>query len=412
MPPRVFTRVVALVALASFAGCASHSAQTTSGGSADKTIEIGIDLPVSGADASTGVPTRNGAVQAIEDANARGLPDGYTLKAYDLDDAPQGTHDPGQGAQNVRQFVSDPAVLAVIGPFNSNVGAAEIPITNDAGLVQISPATTNPGLTKGAAARKLRSSHPDVNTYFRVNATDDRVGATAAEFARTLGLSRAFVIDDDETYGKGIADIFAAVFASHGGTVLGREHLTKGQSDYKALLTKARALSPDVIFFGGTTSTGGGQLRRQMVDVGLGKLPFIGGDGIAEAAFVQAAGSAADGTYYIVAAPQTSKLPSAQRFIAAYRKRWGSDVGPYSANAYAATAIAIAAIRKALIASGGAFPSRAAVLANVRNTSGVATPLGTIRFDQNGDTTNPILTVYEVKAGKPVFVEQVSRKTS
>src|ERR1700722_1445856 len=171
-------RVAAIVAIVSLAACSGGPATSQSSSNSSQAapagatiIKIGIDLPVSGADASTGIPTRNGAVQAIEEADAKGAPAGFTFVAFDLDDAVQGAHDPAQGAQNTRSFVSDDAVLAMIGPFNSSVAQAEIPITNDAGLAQISPSATNPGLTKGPDAAKLRTSHPDVNSFFRVCTT-------------------------------------------------------------------------------------------------------------------------------------------------------------------------------------------------------------------------------------------------
>ncbi len=413
------SRLVRNVAFASLAalsiGCSPSTSTTSSTQSSSsgggQAIKIGIDLPVSGADASTGLPPRNRAVGAVEEAAAQPLPGGFTLAAYDLDDAVQGAHDPGQGAQNVRQFVADSSVLAMVGPFNSSVAAAEIPITNDAGLTQISPATTNPTLTKGDAAKRYRTSHPDAVAFFRVCTTDDKQGAVGAGVARKLGLTKAFVIDDNETYGKGLADVFEASFKHDGGTVIGHEHLTKGQTDYKALLTKAGALHPNMVFYGGTTATGGGLLRKQMADAGLAKVAYFGGDGISDAEFLHTAGDSANGTYFTVAAPETSKLPTAKTFIAAYEKRWKSPVGPYSANAYAAAKIEIAAIRKALGPSGSALPTRAAVLADVAATRGFASPIGTIGFDALGDTTNGILSVYKVQGGKAVFVEQISLKS-
>jgi branched-chain amino acid transport system substrate-binding protein len=387
----------------------SQASSVSSAASGSTTIKIGIDLPVSGADASTGIPTRNGAVQAIEEAAAT-APGGVVFTAYDLDDAVQGAHDPAQGAQNTRAFVSDDAVLAMVGPFNSSVAQAEIPITNDAGLAQISPSATNPGLTKGDSAARLRTSHPDQNSFFRVCTTDDRQGAAGAQYAHKLGLKKAFIVDDNETYGKGLADVFEAQYKLLGGTVLGHEHLTKGQTDYKALLTKAQALGPDLVYYGGTTATGGGLLRKQMSDAGLGSVAFLGGDGISDAEFEKVAGGSADGSYFSVAAPETSKLASAASFVAAYKKRWNSDVGPYSANAYAAAKIEIAAIEKAMKANGGKIPSRADVLANVAATSNFPSPIGPIGFDKNGDTTNPILSVYKIAGGKAVFVDQIDLK--
>ncbi len=367
-------------------------------------------MPVSGGEAAVGIPTRNGAVLAIEQANAKGVPGGYTFAAYDLDDAVQGAHDPAQGAQNVKSFVADDAVLGMVGPFNSSVAQAQIPITNDAGLVQISPATTNPSLTQEPGAAKLRTSHPETNAFFRVCTTDDRQGAAGASYARKLGLKKAFIVDDNETYGKGLADVFEARFTAAGGTVLGHEHLTKGQNDYKALLTKAHALSPDLIFYGGTTVTGGALLRKQMADTGLGTIAFLGGDGISDTEFLSSTAKAADGVAYTVAAPETSKLPTAAAFVAAYQKRWNAPVGPYSANAYTAASIEIAAIEKAMAANGGNVPTRAAVLADVAATKGFASPIGAIGFDKNGDTTAPILSVYRIAGGKPVFVEQITLK--
>jgi branched-chain amino acid transport system substrate-binding protein len=387
----------------------SQASSSSSAASGSTTIKIGIDLPVSGADASTGIPTRNGAVQAIEEAAAT-APSGVTFTAYDLDDAVQGAHDPAQGAQNTRAFVSDDAVLAMVGPFNSSVAQAEIPITNDAGLAQISPSATNPGLTKGDKAAQLRTSHPDQNSFFRVCTTDDRQGAAGAQYAHKLGLKKAFIVDDNETYGKGLADVFEAQYKQLGGTVLGHEHLTKGQTDYKALLTKAQALGPDLVYYGGTTATGGGLLRKQMSDAGLGSVAFLGGDGISDAEFVKVAGDSANGAYFSVAAPETSKLPSAATFVAAYKKRWNTDVGPYSANAYSAAKIEIAAIEKAMKANGNKVPSRADVLANVAATTNFPSPIGPIGFDKNGDTTNPILSIYKIVGGKSVFVDQINLK--
>jgi branched-chain amino acid transport system substrate-binding protein len=374
--------------------------------SAASTLKIGIDLPTSGADATNGIPTQNGAVLAIEEANAKGLPGGNKLEADSLDDTVQGVHDPAQGAQNIKTFIADSAVLGVVGPFNSNVAKAEIPLTNDAGLAQISPSNTNTGLTKGDDAKTLRSSHPDTIAYFRVCTTDDRQGAAGAQFSRKLGFKKAFIIDDNETYGKGLADVFEADFKQLGGTVLGHEHITKNQQDFKALLTKAHSLGPDMIFFGGTTSSGGGLVRKQMADVGLGSVAYVGGDGISDEEFIKQTGSSANNSYYTVAAPETSKLASAKTFIAAYKKRFGSDPGPYSANAYAAAQIIIAAIIKS-----GPTPSRADVLKNVAATTSIDTPIGTIGFDKNGDTTAPILSFYAIKDGKAEFVNQVNLKS-
>jgi branched-chain amino acid transport system substrate-binding protein len=375
-----------------------------------KTIKVGVDLPLSGGDAASNIPTENGVLLAIEEANATGLPHGYKVASYVLDDAVEGKHDPAQGAQNVRTFIADPSVLALVGPANSNVAKAEIPLANDAGLVQIAASTTADGLTRGADAANLRVAHPDVNSFFRLSTLDSRQGAAGASFAKKLGLSRAFIIDDNETYGKGLADVFEQQFGALGGTILGHEHLIPTQTDYTPLLTKARATGADIIFFGGVSVTGGGLLRRQQVSQGLGKIPLLGGDGLAGGDFLEAAGTAADGTYYTLSSPDVTRLPGAEKFVRRYRARFKNDPGPYSANGYAATKIIIAAISQAIFAAGAAAPTRAQVLQNVAETKGFPTPVGAISFDKYGDTTASILSLYEVKSSKAKFISQTDLK--
>jgi branched-chain amino acid transport system substrate-binding protein len=421
------SRAVGAAALAAavLAACTNSSSSTSStsttssapssGGAAASggTIKIGVDLPVSGADASIGIPTQNGAVLAIEEANKNGFAGGkYKLEASLLDDAVQGKHDPAAGAQNVKTFIADPAVLAIIGPFNSNVAKSEIPLTNDAELVQIAPSTTNDGLTIGDDAKKLRTAHPDVNSFFRVCTRDSRQGSTLAQIASLrLGFKKAFIIDDNETYGKGLADVFEASFKKLGGTVLGHEHTTANQQDFKALLTKAKSMNPDVVFYGGTTSTGGGLVRKQMADAGLGNTPYLGGDGISDDEFEKVAGDSANGAYMTTAAPDAANLPSATAFVAAYKARFNSDVGPYSANAYTAAKIEIAAIEKAINDNGGKLPTRADVRKYVAATTRFDSPIGKIGFDANGDTTAPILSLYKVDGGKRVLVDEITVKT-
>ncbi len=300
----------------------------------------------------------------------------------------------------------------MIGPFNSNVAKSEIPLTNDAGLVQISPANTNDGLTVGDDAKKLRTAHPDVNAYFRVCTRDAKQGSALAQVAaQRLNLKRVFIIDDNETYGKGLADVFESSFTGYGGTVVGHEHTTANQQDFKALLTKAKALNPDGVFYGGTTSTGGGLVRKQMPDAGLGTLPYLGGDGIADDEFLKVAGDTANGAYMTAAAPDATKLPSAKSFVTAYKARFNSDVGPYSANAYAAAQIEIAAMQKAIADDGGKMPTRADVLKDVAATHDFDSPIGKIGFDANGDTTAPILTLFQVRGGKRVTIDQITVKS-
>lgn len=152
-------------------------------------IKIGIDLPVSGGDAAQGIPTQQGAMLAIDDANAHHVLGAFKLQADALDDAVAGTHDPAQGAQNVKQFVSDSSVLAMFGPFNSNVAKAEIPISNDAGLAMIAASTTNPGLTKGETQRNCASPIP-TSIPFSASARPTIAKVPSARVSRVSSVTR------------------------------------------------------------------------------------------------------------------------------------------------------------------------------------------------------------------------------
>lgn len=411
----------AILALAACSGGNSSSNKTTTtttttssvtaqpAAAGAQTIKVGIDLPLSGADASVGVSTEQGALLAVDQLQST-MPKGFTLQAEPLDDSVQGVHNPEQGVTNVRSFVSDDSVLAVVGPYNSNVAQAEIPVTNAAGMAQIGPSVVSDNLTLGDAAKQLRRANPDLNTFFRVCTTDSRQGSALSQFARQLGYKRVYVIDDNETYGLDLANQFEKDFTGAGGTIVAHDHIAKNTQDFKSQLIKIAGEKPDAVFFGGVTSTGGGLIRKQMMSTGLAKTPFLGGDGIADLATV--AGTDADGTYYTLAAPNAEKLPAAQAFIKAYEAKYHTGIGPYSANAYAAMQVAVNGIVSAAKDNGGKVPSRAQVVSAIAAAKNLQTPIGPVTFDKNGDIQNPVLSLYGFKGGKPYFIRQIQLQTT
>ncbi len=362
-------------------------------------VKIGVDLPMSGGEAPNGVPTNNGVLLAIDDGNRGGGP--YTFQEELKDDAVNGVHDPAQGAKNVQELIADSAVVGIVGNFNSNVGKATIPITNAAGIVQISPSQTNPDLTKPPAALDLRKAHPTEINYFRVCTTDDIQGPVGARFAyQNLKARKVAILDDQETYGKGIADEFEKEFKKLGGRVLSHDGIPKGTQDFHAILTKIKSEAPDLLYFGGVTTTGGGLIRKQMPDVGL-TIPYEGGDGIVEDEFLKVAGDAASNSYGTVASINVQTLPSAQSFIREYKAKYNEDPGAYSANAYVAAKIIIDAVK-------AVGPDRAKVRAWVARLKNYHSIIGTFSFDQNGDTTNRVISIYAVKSGKWDWLTQLN----
>src|SRR5579862_5629040 len=239
---------VGAVAVATLVGCGSG------GSSGNKNIVIATLLPVSGGDASVGLPTQYGADLAIsQNAN---LGNGYHLSV--LHENYEGANGPDTtiGATVTRSIVSNPNVVAVIGPFNSGIAKVAIPITNAAGLTMISPSNTNPGLTKQqyATANGIDFAllHPagKPDAYFRTCGTDDVQGKVDADVAlgAPINAKTAFVIDDETVYGKGLATQFTAEFTAKGGKILGTGEISATQiSEAPQLATAIKGKNPDAV---------------------------------------------------------------------------------------------------------------------------------------------------------------------
>ena len=410
--------LLAAVALLSFA-CGGGAA-STSGGSKG-VIKIGVELPLSGTEGSQGQPMLKGVRFAVE--RAGGAIKGYTLEVAAYDDAVNGVHDPQKGAQNVTAMVGDPKIMAFVGPGSSNVAKSEIPIAADAHLAMISPANTNPCLTKdqpdprfpynancGGLPAQLRKGNP--NNYFRTVPTDDYQGPAMADFyLQALKITKVAVGSDNQTYGKGIADAFAAEFKAKGGSIVGNryDYDQLNTNDFKPWLTAVKAAGAQAVYVGGLTSTRVCNVRGQMQGIFDVSVPFGDGDGIAQdSECVKAAGPMAPNTYSSLAAVDPTHVPSASATIQAYKK---ANPGPNDYTAYAivaadAAGIEIAAIRRAIDNNGGRLPSdplkaREAVRAEVTKTKSYQGALGSTSFDDNGDTNIKIISIYVYTSSDP-----------
>src|SRR6266705_2158517 len=393
---RIFAVVMGLslflaILTACGAGTTTGSGTPTAGST---TIKIATDLPVSGKDTSSGKPAEDGANLAVMEANAKHTINGYTLVFDPKDDVgANGLHDPAVGAQNVTALVGDALVAGIVGPFNSSVAKAEMPITNQAPIAQISPANTNQCLTKDTAASGCSGSADLLPTlrptgkvsYFRIATTDDHQGPVGADYLyKTLGYKKAYVIDDAETYGIGIANTFTTEWKTLGGTVLGRSSEPSSTTSYVSLLTQIATTHPDVIYFVGLDSTGGT--------------------------------SSGGSVYGTVAVVDTTVIPSAAAFRTKYASTFTDPLNVYSAAAYDCANILIQAIKTAL-ANGAHTPAnsgdqagakafRQAVINAVQGTSwdGIT---GHQAFDSNGDTTNKFISIYQLAnntSGKPDWI--------
>ncbi|HEU4784178.1 MAG TPA: ABC transporter substrate-binding protein, partial [Ktedonobacterales bacterium] len=196
---------------------------TSGGGSGNKALKIGTEFPVSGTDAAVTLPAQYGVDLAVQ--QNKDLGNGYTLDVVHKNDEGTSGADPSIGAANVQQLVADSSVMAIVGPFNSGVAKQEIPVANQSGIVLMSPTNTNPGLTKEEFAQEnginFTLLHPagKPGYYFRICGTDDIQGKVDADIALAAPVSAtsAYVVDDNTTYGKGLAKVFTQEFTSKGG---------------------------------------------------------------------------------------------------------------------------------------------------------------------------------------------------
>ena len=385
-------------AIIALAACGSSSS-----GSANKgTIKIGVELPESGKEASNGLPTLNGVKFAVQKQTTI---KGFTIEINNLDDAVNGVHDAQKGAQNVQQFVADSKVLGFVGPFNSAVAKAEIPVANAAHLTMISPANTNECLTKDLPAPECTFKPADLrpggpNNYFRVAATDDFQGPAMADYASdTLSLKKVAVGSDSETYGKGIADSFSKELTKKGGDPTPRTDFDKTTSNFKPFEGSANSAGATGFYYGGTDSNKVCIARQQMKSANL-NVPFFGGDGIVTAQCITDAADNVDNMYGTVAAADATQIPAAKSTIDDFKKSFTgqNDFGAYSMPAYDCANILLDGISKAIDDAGGNMPTREQVRARVAQTKDFPGVLGKTSFDQNGDTSNKIISIYTIGA--------------
>ncbi|TME89144.1 MAG: hypothetical protein E6I43_01130, partial [Chloroflexi bacterium] len=331
-----------------------------------------------------------------------------------------------------QQFVNDSKVLGIVGPFNSSVARAEIPISNRAHLAQISPANTNQCLTKNIYIPTTLGAPKDItckdagilapadlrptgiNNYFRVATTDDLQGPAMADYAvDVLKVTKLGVASDNEVYGKGIADTFSAEFKNKGGTVVKRQDFdTKSTNDFRGFLQSSKSLGAQGIYFGGTDSNKGCVVRSQASGIFAIDTPYMGGDGLQTAQCLKDAGQMASGIYAAVAAPNAEQIPESASIISGFKAAFKQkdDFGAYTMPAYDCAKILIAAIQRAIKANGGNMPSREQVRAEVAKTSDFVGALGKTSFDANGDTSQKIISIYQA-TGSPVdwkWVKQIN----
>jgi branched-chain amino acid transport system substrate-binding protein len=360
-------------------------------------------LPHTGSAKKQSDDIANGIRMAFEDADYK--TGDFTIKYEPLDDATAAAAkwDPAMEAANARQAANDADVMIYLGPYNSGAAKNSIPILNEAGILMISPAVTGVGFTKpglGAPDEPGIYQKSGKKNFARVVPADDLQGTYGADWAKEMGIKRVYVLDDNEVYGKGLANIFKQRCDELEIEVLGQQSIDFNEQDFKSLMTTIKAQEPDLIYFGGTTQTKGGQICKEMVAAGL-KCNLMVPDGCFEEAFITAAGpeNANDRVYVTFGGlPPDKQEGKGKAFVEAYQKKYGKMPEAYAIYGYEAGKVALEAIRKAGV------KDRAAILDAAFAIKDFDGALGVWSFDENGDTTVKKLSGNVVKNGKFEFV--------
>ena len=390
----------------------STSAGGGGGGSA-KTLVISTDLPMQGASADASTDTIRAIQLYLDQVNHKAGNYTIQLKTYDDSTAAAGKWDEATCANNAQAHVANTNEVAVMGTYNSGCAKIEVPVLNAANMLMVSHANTNPGLTKKWDPGEPDKFYPNgKRNYARVITTDDYQGSAAADFAsQDLKVKKCFVLNENETYGQGVAEAFINRAKTDGIQILGNKAWDAKQPSYAAIFQNIKTMNPDCVYFGGIYDNNGGQLVKDKFSV-LGdnsKVKLLAPDGFTGYPDLDKQPQS-QGMYMSFAGLATSELTknggAAQQLITAYKQKYGSDPRTnYALYGVAAVQAVLAAIAK----SDG---TRESVTNQVFTGSGIDIPasqsmLGKeIKIDpQTGDTNNKDISILLMKNNQETYLK-------
>ncbi len=372
-------RRTGLLALA-LAGAAGACAP----GHSSKEIVIGEYGSLTGNTATFGQSTKNGSEMAFEEINKAGGVLGKPVKLIVEDDQSK----PEEAATAVTKLINQNAVQAVLGEVASSRSLAAAPICQGAKVPMVTPSSTNPKVTQ-------------VGDYiFRVCFTDVQQGEADAKFAaKSLKLKRAALLYDVRNdYSVGLRLVFAQKFKEYGGEIVAEQSYSEGDSDFRAQLTQLKSANPEIIYVPGYY-TEVGTIARQSRDLGI-SAPLLGGDGWDSPRLWEIGGKALNGCYFSNHYSVDDPSPAVQKFVAAYKAKYGATPDALAALGYDAARILADAMKRANSADG---PKVRDALAQTKDFAGVT---GSITIDKDRNAVKPVV-MLKVQDGKFVFQERI-----
>ena len=372
----------------------SGSSNGNASGGSKKIAKIGVIAPLSGDLSALGKGIQNSVDLAVKQANANNTIPGWTLQVEPVDDEAK----PDVGKNGATKLASDDQVVGVVGNLNSSVSQQTQPVFAAANIVQVSPANTNPTLTRGADLNTRT-----YKTYFRTCTTDITQGAFAAKFLLDQGIKTAATINDKKTYGQGLVKYFTEAYTKGGGTVVAAETINPDESNYAPVISKVSPSKPGAVYYGGEYPQAG-PLSKQMKDSGL-TVPLMGGDGIFDPKYIDLAGSSSNGDLATSVGAPTDSTAAGKKFLADYEAaKYADPSAAYGGYSYDAANAIIAALKTSLASASDAKSARQATVDAMKGVDfqGVT---GQVKFDDFGDTLARVITGYKVDGGKWVSVK-------
>jgi branched-chain amino acid transport system substrate-binding protein len=328
-------------------------------------ITIAVAGPMTGDLAAFGEQLRRGSAMAVKDINAKGGVLGKQLKLEVGDDQ----CDPKQAVQVANDLVKK-GVVFVAGHFCSGSSIPASDVYAEEGIIQMTPASTNPAFTEGPAAK-------GVKTIFRTCGRDDAQGKFAGPWlAKTYAGKNVAILDDKSAYGQGLANETQKNMEAAGGKTALRDTYTAKEKDFSALISKMKEAKIDVVYIGGYHNDAG-LMMRQAREQGF-KADFVSGDALNTAEFWSISGPAGEGMRFSDAASAIN-LDSAKDAVKEFRAENYEPEG-YTLSSYAAIQAWAAAATKAGTTDG-------AKVADVLHSETIPTAIGNLSWDAKGDLT-------------------------
>lgn len=408
--------VLALGACGSSSSSSSSAGGSSSGGSSSggNTVDVYSSLPLQGASTAQTDPMVKGIQLALSEANHKAGQFTVNYKSLDDSTAQAGKWDPNQTQANARTAATDPKAVYYIGEFNSGASEVSIPILNEAGVPQVSPANTYVGLTTnepGSAPGEPQKYYPKGDrTYLRIVPRDTIQAAAGLLTMKHDGCTKVAIANDKEAYGSGLAALLELQKGKYGVNIVSNTGIDPTQPNFRSYAQSIKGQGADCFYFAGIVSNGAVQITKD-VNAAIPNAKIYGGDGVCTSSYTAASQHGVPASIdpkiqCTVATLDLPTYPGGKDFLAAYKKAYGSsNPDPYAIYGYEAMKLGLDTIAS-LGAKGN---DKSAVLKALFAIKARHSVLGTYGFDANGDTTLKSYGLYKVdKNGDPQFERTVT----